>query len=202
MPSKLSRALLIFALMVIAVVSWQWIDDRNVSSQTAPGSIEMAENQSDYYLRNFEIINISNGGAGNAQQRRRLKVTGKTLSHHYIEGYSVLDNPTVLLETESDEYWLASARSGRISAEFDVLDLLGTVKLTHNKPNGTADAAIIKVDTETLNIDTGRRIIETMDPVTVNGQGWNYKANSMRAEIDDGRLSFESGVEAKFVTPN
>jgi len=208
---KLAWALPVFILLVIAVVSWQWIDDRNVTTQTdAP--INMAASQSDYYLEDFEIINISNASgaisdAGNAndsadRKSRRLKLTGKSLSHNHIEGVSTLDNPVVVMRNENDDYWLASARSGNVSAEFDVLDLNGNVELTNSGPMNADNSDSIKIDTESLTIDTSQQVVETNDVVQVTGRGWHYKANSMNAEINNGRLSFQSGVEATFVSPN
>ena len=216
MPVRVGRAFFLFVLLVVAVVSWQWLDDTSVTSLPDNESVDMAESQSDYYLEDFEIINVQNAennadtdlinDSGNAA--RRVTITGKSLSHHYINGNSILDNPTVVLRTESDEYWQASASSGNVSAEFDVLDLQGAVELSHHKPgadklisNSTTDASIT-VDTESLTIDTSQGIIQTDDAVAVNGQGWEYTANSMRAEVDNGTLSFQSGVEATFANPD
>ena len=101
MPSKIGTSLLIFALLVIAVISWQWIDDRDVETQVQNNAIEMVETQSDYYLEDFEIVNIANSRNsstdGNTTAGRYLKITGQSLSHHFIEGYSLINNPTVHL---------------------------------------------------------------------------------------------------------
>lgn len=208
---KLAWALPVFILLVIAVVSWQWIDDRNVVTQ-ADEPINMAVSQSDYYLENFEIINISNTtgvttGAGDTNDNeslksRRLKLTGKSLSHNHVKGISTLDHPVVVMRSENDDYWLASARSGNVSAEFDVLDLNGNVELTNHGPMNADNSDSIRIDTESLTIDTSQQIVETNEVVQVTGRGWNYNANSMNAEINNGRLSFQSGVEATFVSPN
>lgn len=215
MPVKLGRALLVFSLLVVAVVSWQWIDDRDVQQQTEPGSIEMAENESDYYLKEFEITNVSNpSGTVQGNAGRQVTIMGDSLSHHFRDGNSTLDNPSVELRTEDGDYWLASAKKGNVSAEFDVLDLYGSVVLNQYKPpetrldetpaeaEPTNGAAAVTIDTESLTIDTGKRLIQTNDIVTVHGDGWQYKASSMRAEVDKGTLSLTSGVEARFANPN
>ena len=212
MPVKLGRALLVFALLVVAVVSWQWIDDREVTQQTESGSIEMAENESDYYLEAFEITNVHNRkSADGSNTGRQLTITGDSLSHHFRDGNSTLDNPLVTLRTEDGDYWLASASKGNVSAEFDVLDLYGAVVLNQYKLQAgsvrssckpTDNPAAVTIDTESLTIDTGERIIQTNDLVTVNGNGWKYRASSMRAEVDKGTLSLTSGVEARFANPN
>ncbi len=231
MPSKLGRGLLIFVLLVIAVASWQWIDERDIEQPAASNRIEMAETQSDYYLENFEIKNISNksdnsesaNGSSNQSATeyhsmpadRQLNITGQSLSHHYIEGYSVIENPTVNLRSTDNGQWNARASSGTVSANFDVLNLQGNVELTHNRANigsnidsqanyGTNSQTNqdIKVETNSLSIDTGNRTISSTEPVQVEGDGWNYSANAMDAEIDRGTLTFKSDVEAQFESPN
>ena len=199
MPTKLGRGIWIFTLLAIAVLSWQWIDDRNVETLTEADTIEMAENQSDYYLEDFEIVNITNpAGNSDSEQGRYLRMVGKSLSHHYLEGYSGIEKPSVLLRTDNNEEWQADALNGRVSANFDVLNLQGQVELTHNRITGQP---AISVDTNSITIDTTTRVISTEDTVEVYGSGWNYQANSMRADIDNGVLSFNSGVEARFASP-
>lgn len=214
MPSKLSRGLLIFALLIVAVVSWQWIDEREIEPAAANNTLEMAETQSDYYLENFEIKNISNKSdrSTNANNTitpadRRLNIKGQSLSHHHIDGYSIIENPRVSLQSTDNGQWQARASSGTVSANFDVLDLQGNVELTHdrssaNPQNTTADNGQIRVDTNSLTIDAGTRTITSTEPVQVEGNGWNYNARAMDAEIDRGTLSFTSGVEAQFESPN
>lgn len=222
MPSKLSRGLLIFALLVIAVLSWQWIDDRDVEPQANTDTIEMAETQSDYYLEDFEIINIANSASSpgisgkNPPAGRHLRITGTSLSHHHIEGYSIIQSPTVRLRSADDVRWQARAATGTISADFDVLDLQGDVELTHNRSTPLANApdsenqgretssnkGPVTVNTNSISINTSNRTISSNETVQVNGAGWQYNAKTMRAEIDQGTLSFTSGVEAQFANPN
>ncbi len=218
MPSKLGKSLLIFALLVIAVISWQWIDDREVEPQATSNTIDMAENQSDYYLEDFEIINVANkrnspenGSQGNGSLGNRstgdgstadstyLKITGQSLSHHFIEGYSLIDNPTVHLRSADGSQWQASALNGTVSAGFDVLDLQNNVVLNHSQTPGRMP---VTMNTNSISIDNSKRIISSDDTVKVRGQGWQYKARTMHAEIDQGTLSFTTGVEAEFANPN
>jgi len=206
MPKKLSTAILLLLLLIVAVVSWQWVDERNVDPAVQNAPIEMAENQSDYYLEEFEILNVSNEDSS-ANAARNVKITGKSLSHHYIEGYSLIEKPQVVLLTADKEYWQANAARGTVSADFDVLRLRGDVQLTHHEAGDTPGqqldkSSAITVDTESLSIDTTQRVIETKDQVVAHGTGWQYTANSMRADIDSGTLSFTSGVEAQYANPN
>jgi len=198
MPSKLGTSLLIFALLVIAVISWQWSDDREVETQAQNNPIKMVETQSDYYLEDFEIINIANS-RNSTTDGRYLKITGQSLSHHFIEGYSLINNPTVHLRSTDGGQWQASALNGTISANFDVLDLQNNVVVTHSEKS---DQQAVTVNTNSISIDNGKRTISSSETVKVIGRGWQYNANTMQAEIDQGTLSFTSGVEAQFANPN
>jgi len=198
MPSKLGTSLLIFALLVIAVISWQWSDDREVETQAQNNPIKMVETQSDYYLEDFEIINIANS-RNSTTDGRYLKITGQSLSHHFIEGYSLINNPTVHLRSTDGGQWQASALNGTISANFDVLDLQNNVVVTHSEKS---DQQAVTVNTNSISIDNGKRTISSSETVKVTGRGWQYNANTMQAEIDQGTLSFTSGVEAQFANPN
>jgi len=198
MPSKLGTSLLIFALLVIAVISWQWSDDREVETQAQNNPIKMVETQSDYYLEDFEIVNIANS-RNSTTDGRYLKITGQSLSHHFIEGYSLINNPTVHLRSTDGGQWQASALNGTISANFDVLDLQNNVVVTHSEKS---DQQAVTVNTNSISIDNGKRTISSSETVKVIGRGWQYNANTMQAEIDQGTLSFTSGVEAQFANPN
>lgn len=201
MPSKLGGGLLIFALLFLAVFSWQWIEDRNVTPQAQTDPIEMVANQSDYYLEDFEILNITNAEAATpaAATGRQLKITGQSLSHHHIDGHSTIINPTVELRGANNSKWQAQAESGIVSENFDVLDLQGNVELIHNR---ALQSAPTTVNTDSISIDNSNQTISTDDPVQVIGAGWQYNASTMRAELNQGTLSFTSGVEAQFESPN
>lgn len=214
MPSKLSRSLLIFALLVVAVVSWQWIDERGPETTLASDPLEMAQTQSDYYLENFEITNISNKTnvalENNTPENtietragmpadRQLTIAGKSLSHHYIDGNSTINSPIVKLRSADNGQWSARASSGVVSANFDVLDLQGEVRLTHKR---TSNDKPVTVNTNAITINTTDKTISSHEPVQVEGEGWRYNASSMNAEIDQGILSFTSGVEAQFESPD
>jgi len=205
MPPKLGKSLLIFALLVIAVVSWQWIDDRDTEPTVQSNTIEMVETQSDYYLEDFEIVNVANShdsASSDSNSKitgRYLKITGQSLSHHHIEGYSLIERPMVQLRSPDGSQWQASALNGTVSANFDVLDLQNDVELTHSETPGQPP---VTVNTNSISIDNGKRIISSSETVRVAGRGWQYNANTMHAEMDQGTLSFTSGVEAQFANPN
>ena len=74
MPRKLANALLILFLLIVAVVSWQWLDDSRPTEQASQSTVPMAENETDYTLEDFVITNVNNH-KGQVYQLR-----GKSLS--------------------------------------------------------------------------------------------------------------------------
>jgi len=224
MPSTLGRSLLILLMLVMCVVSWQWIEDHQVQPvEERVDTIKMSETRGDYYLEDFEIVNIANKvdnsnvngnqSSGDSQARaitntggiavmpadRQLTITGHSLVHLYGEGSSVIDQPSVRLLSTGSGLWHATASTGRISANFDKLDLQGNVELMHNRH---PDNPPINVNTESVSIDTANQTINSNDSVEVLGEGWQHRARSMNADIGNGILSFTSGVEAQFESPN
>jgi len=193
MPSTLFRGIWIFLLLVAAVASWVWMEDRNVDPAPVAQRIEMAENQSDYYLEDFEIVNVSNQ-PGNATSRY-FQISGQSLSHHYPEGHSTIESPTVNLRNAEDDIWQAQAAQGRISADFNVLNLQGGVAVEHNQNSNQPQ---VSLTTSSIEIDAAKRTMATDDPADVEGAGWRYSANKMRAKMDQGLLSFTDGVEAQY----
>jgi len=193
MPSTLFRGIWIFLLLVVAVASWVWMEDRNVQPAPESQKIEMAENQSDYYLEDFEIVNVSNQPG--SVSSRYFQISGKSLSHHYPEGHSTIESPTVNLRNTEDDIWWAQAAQGRISADFNVLNLQGGVEVEHNQNSNRPQ---VSLTTPSIEIDAANRTMTTNDPVEVEGEGWRYSANKMRAEMDQGMLSFTDGVEAQY----
>ena len=153
MPSKLGPGLLIFLLLIVAVVSWQWTEDQDVDPLNETNTINMSETRSDYYLEDFEIVNIANKADNSppgvdetdaaTPADRQLKITGNTLLHLRVEGHSIVEQPTVRLLTVDNGLWQAHATSGTVSADFQVLDLQGDVEITHTR---TTDNLLVVIN--------------------------------------------------------
>lgn len=191
MPRKLANALLILFLLIVAVVSWQWLDDRESPEQTAQSTVTMAENETDYTLEDFVITNVNNSNG------QVYKLSGESLAHFVNGSPSVINSPTVQMSGEEEQNWSGAARIGYLSADFSVLELTGGVKLSHNR----GDNEIIMVATERLSIDTESRQMTSLDAVDIQGEHWTFQASQMQADLDNGILNFQSGVEANYAVP-
>lgn len=188
MPRKFANTLLILALLIVAVVSWQWLDDRDSTAPATENSVDMAINETDYTLEDFIITNVNNN------KGQVYQLSGKSLSHYVNGNNSVIDQPSVQMTGQNRQSWSGDANTGYLSPDFSKLQLVGNVALTHNRNNPPP----VNVSTETLNIDTNSRLMSTSEPVQIDGGQWSFQANQMQADVDNGILQFQSGVEAHY----
>lgn len=190
MPRTLANTLLIFTLLVFAVLSWQWLDEDTVAGVDEQNTIQMAKNETDYYLQGFRITNVNN------TKGQVYELSGNTLSHYFESGRSLIEEPSVQIYSNDNDYWTGRARAGNLSADFSVLELTGSVDLAHHRNSDTPE---IMIGAESITIDTMKRQIASAQPVKITAAKWTVTANRMRTDVDNGMLSFDSGVEAHYV---
>lgn len=194
MPQQLANTFLIFALLVIAVLSWQWLDEDNtVPATTSEHPLEMVANQTDYYLQGFKITNV------NTSKGQVYELSGKTLSHFLETGNSLIVDPLVRFYRTDNDYWIGSANEGDLSPDFSVLRLSGAIDLAHHRENANPQMSVIA---DSITIDTANRQITSDQPVQITSANWSVKANQMQADIDTGLLNFNSMVEADYAIKN
>ena len=193
MPKRLANTFLIFALLVIAVLSWQWLEEDTAVTTSQNNPVEMAANQTDYYLEGFKITNVNN------EKGQVYELSGKTLSHFFETGNSLITEPQVRFFRDDSDYWIGSANKGGLSADFSVLTLAGSVDLAHHRKNAQP---LVSVLADSITIDTVRRQMTSEQPVNISSDHWSFQANQMQADVDSGMLSFNSGVEADYAIKN
>jgi len=191
MPHNLANAILILILLIVAVVSWQWLEDRDADETTGPSTIAMAENETDYTLEDFVITNVNN------TKGQVYQLSGKSLSHFVNGSDSIIDSPSVNISGDRNQRWSGSAKVGYLSPDFTQLKLSGDVALAHLK----GDSEPVNVSTEVIDINTQSRQMQAPQPVDIKGEHWSFAANQMQADLDNGILTFQSGVEAKYAVP-
>ena len=188
MPHKFANTLLIFFLLIVAVVSWQWLDDRDSAEPATENTVAMAINETDYTLEDFVITNVNNS------KGQVYKLSGKSLSHFVNGRSSIIDQPTVQMSGQDQQVWSGHARTGYLSTDFSQLELVGDVELSHIRK----DNPPVNVTAESLNIDSASQSMRSEQPVTIDGGQWSFQANQMQADVDKGILQFQSGVEAQY----
>lgn len=190
MPKTLANTLLIFTLLVIAVLSWHWLDEETVTTTNNTNTVQMAQNATDYYLEGFEITNVNNN------KGRVYRLSGDTLSHYYESGNSVIEQPSVQVFSSDTNYWTGNAQTGNLSADFNVLTLKQDVSLAHHRQDKQPP---LNISAQSVTINTAKRQINSDQPVQISSAKWTFKANRMLTDVDNGLLSFDSGVEASYV---
>ena len=202
MPKTLGRSLLIFALMVLAVWSWQWLENSPATTSSSDNTLRMAETESDYYLQDFRIVTV-NDTTGEVFQ-----LSGQSLSHHSVNGNSSITQPVVTVYGANQTHWQGSAQHGDISADFHQVTLFGAVRLAQfpGVPADldpalahSVDKPSVEISSASLKIDTDTQTISTDDPVTIKSDFWSLNANQMRADINDSKLLFDEGMDAEYL---
>jgi len=186
MPRTLIRKLLVLLLLVLSVVSWQWLYEREPEVQQAPQPVSSLRNKTDYFLEQFSIQS--------ADPKQTMRLSGDTLAHYTETGLSSVTSPQIRLADTGDRFWQGSARSGSLSADYKFLILEGDVTLTHHQPS----AADITIRTESLKIDTSTRSLSTEAAVEIRSTGWSFNSTGMRARLDESKLIFPASVEAQY----
>lgn len=109
MPKTLVRKLLVLALLIFAVVSWQWLDERDPTSDTETAQVSALSNETNYFLEDFSIESVSVDNA------TRVRIQGDSLASFLDTGESRVSNPRVGIEGADEQSWQGEASSGLLS---------------------------------------------------------------------------------------
>lgn len=92
--------------------------------------------------------------------------------------------------------WRASALTGFVPADRELVQLAGNVELTGTLASGGAPAL---VTTSRLAFDTQREVASTDAPVTIDWSGHRLAAVGLHADLKAETLRLESAVHGRFV---
>jgi LPS export ABC transporter protein LptC len=107
----------------------------------------------------------------------------------------VLSDVHVHYQAPNDQNWVITGDRGRVEPGGKVVDLSGNVIL-HGE--GTGQAGIAIVHTETLRYDVADSIVTTQDDVRVEFGVHTLSARGMRANLKDRTLHLDSKVNGRF----
>ncbi len=189
MPKTLIRKLLVLALLVIAVLSWQWLDERAPSSDRQTAEVSALSNETSYFLEEFKIESVS------ADSATRIQIQGDVLASFLDTGESKVTNPRVGIAGADQQSWQGEASSGLLSADYTTLQLEGGVKLVHRQGG---DPTTITLITDSVVLDTRKQTLVSESPVQLTAPGWSFNASGLQANLIDGQLLFPSSVEARY----
>jgi lipopolysaccharide export system protein LptC len=189
MPKTLVRKLLVLALLVIAVVSWQWLDERSPGEESQAAAVSPLSNETNYFLQGFDIESVS------SDSDTRIRIQGDVLASFLDSGESRVSNPRVGIDGANNQTWQGEASSGVLSADYSTLQLEGGVRLTHRQ---RSDADTITLTTESVLLDTRDQTLISQSAVQLSAPGWSFNANGLQANLANGHLLFPSSVEARY----
>jgi len=189
MPKTLVRKLLVLALLVIAVVSWQWLDERAQNGDREAAEVSPLSNETNYFLEGFDIESVS------GDSDTRIRIQGDVLASFLDTGESRVSNPRVGIDGANNQSWRGEASNGVLSADYARLQLEGGVKLTHQQ---SADAATITLTAESVLLNTHDQTLSSQSPVQLTAPGWSFTASGLQANLANGHLLFPSSVEARY----
>ncbi len=113
-------------------------------------------------------------------------------------GSDVINLTTVHMTFRDSSGGQWQARSDQASSQQDaaLIDLTGAVDVSGTLAGATQPAHIL---TERLHVDTGKEMIRTRSPVTLNWAGYVMNARGLEVDIKDHRFRLEADVHGHFV---
>ena len=181
------RALLIFILLVVAVISWSDLLNWHTS---APETIAMAEQRADYYLEQFSINTYDPSGT------RVQRLSGKHLTHFAHNNTAEIN--ALYLTTHGDEpHWIIRAESGTIFEDDEQIVLNDAVTL-QRKPSPLKESILIKG--RDMLLDNRSQNISSEDHTTITADSWQAAGTGLLANTQSGDFSFQANTVMTYET--
>ena len=179
----MSRRWAVAAVLLAAAGASGWVlhildsDDPAAASWRVPG-------EPDAYMERFVTVEMDDAG----KPKRRLEADH--MAFHPDET-TELSNPYYVLYLAEGEPWHVRSERGRVSADGDVVLLLGRVDIWRNDGSGARD---LDVRTEDLKVLPESGYGETGKPATIRTPTSTSKGVGMRAWLDERRIELLSEV--------
>ena len=135
-------------------------------------------------MESFVTVEMNRAG----QPARRLEAD--YMAYHADETIE-LSNPHYVLYRDDGEPWHVRSERGEISADGDVVQLLGNVDIWRNDRSGVRD---VHIRTEHLTVLPESEYGETEEPVTIRTPTTTSTGVGMRAYLDETRIELLSQV--------
>lgn len=189
-PSLKSRLLSAFGTWVptvtlvgLAVVSSLWLAQLgNPDAQPK----RFAGHAPDLTMEEFEVTTMGEDGS----PLRRLSAA--YMAHFTDTKTKELTHPHLVVYREEQEPWHVASERGWVSADNDVLMLLGKVNIWRNRPDGKRE---IHIETEDLRVLPDDEYAETELPVSISTPESLTSGTGMRAYLGESRVQLLSRVK-------
>ena len=170
-------------LVVLAVASSLWLSKVGEREEQATPFTDRAP---DLTMEEFEVTTM--GEDGNPIRR----LSAAYLAHFTASDTKELTHPHLIVYRENGEPWNIASERGWISADNDVLMLLGKVDIWRNYADGKRE---IHIETEDLRVFPDVQFAQTKLPVSISTPETYTRATGMRAYLDQGRVQLLSKVK-------
>jgi lipopolysaccharide export system protein LptC len=170
-------------LVALAVASGLWL---SAFSQRQGNSERFTGRAPDLTMDEFEVTTM--GEDGNPLRR----LSAAHLAHFTKTGTKELRRPHLVIYQAKAEPWHIASERGWVSAENDVLMLLGKVDIWRNYRDGKRE---IHIETEDLRVLPNEQYAETEFAVAISTKESLTQGTGMRAYLDESRLQLLSGVK-------
>jgi lipopolysaccharide export system protein LptC len=179
------RTVLTLVLLAGALFSG-WAVLRHHPRQASHGS---ANGQSDYVLRDFELISLDDSG------RESFPLRAPLLQETPGARTMDLTTPLFLLPDGEGHYWHLQSKTGWVSAKRDEIRLRGNVRTT----SPAEDPRKVVMNTSQLNLFPNTRKATSRAFVTVTEPGLTMRGRGMRADLATRRFTLLSQTTARYV---
>ena len=170
-------------LVAFAVTSTLWLaglGDRGGETKRFEGRAP------DLTMEEFEVTTM---GADGSPQRR---LSAAYMAHFTDTETKELTHPHLVVYREQAEPWHVASERGWVSADNDVLMLLGKVNIWRNTPGGKRE---IHIETEDLRVLPREEYAETELPVSISTAESHTRGTGMRAYLGESRVQLLSKVK-------
>ncbi len=184
--SKL-RYILIFVIVLLITIFTRWL----LTSVEEPAQPDTAAvlHHPDYFISNF------NATLYDAKGKPNYKLIASHLEHFP-------DDDSMHIQTLQMEYidtgnqkWLTTAKHGVAYKEIEVLHLRDDVKVIRDSTNQNN---VITLYTNTLKMDSVKRVASTEDEVKIVGKNSTIVATGMLIELDAGKVTLNAKARAEY----
>ena len=136
------------------------------------------------YMENSVTVEMDDAG------RPRRRIAARYMEFHHDDTVA-LSSPYYVLYRAGGEPWHVRSERGRVSADGDIVWLLGKVDIWRNDGSGARN---LEIRTEDLKVLSESGYGETGKPVTIRTPASESKGVGLRAFLDENRLELLSQV--------
>jgi lipopolysaccharide export system protein LptC len=169
-------------LVLLAVISTVWLSQlggRDVQQKRFEGHAP------DLTMEEFEVTTMGEDGSPSH------RLSAAYMAHFADTQTKELTHPHLVVYREEAEPWHVASERGWVSADNDVLMLLGEVNIWRNRPDGKRE---IHIETEDLRVLPDDEYAETALPVSISTPESHTRGTGMRAYLGDSRVQLLSKV--------